>query len=158
MRSLLAALTIAVLPSAVLADDDHHHLAEADGLRVLHAWTPARAAGEEALIYMEIENRSSADAVLTGAEAMGRPLELVGFQYGSTGENWIVLPGLSIASGTRLMLEPRVMALRLAPLPQVLTEGQDLEVGVDIGGIRLDAHVEVGARGATAHSHAGHAH
>ncbi|MDO5706150.1 MAG: hypothetical protein Q4G49_13945 [Paracoccus sp. (in: a-proteobacteria)] len=125
MRFVLAALTIAVLPACALAADDHdHHLAEADGLRVLHVWTPTRDAGEVALIYLEIENRSGANTVLTGGKTMRQPLDVVGFQYGSGGENWIVLPALPVASGARLVLKPRAMARRPIRLPQMLTAGQ----------------------------------
>lgn len=65
MRHLLLgyALGVALLPLRVLAQDhDHsHHTAEAEGVRVVHAWTQARPAGQEVLIFMEIENAGTAD-------------------------------------------------------------------------------------------------
>lgn len=159
MRTHLLALAAAVFPAfALAADDHHHHVSEAEGLRVIHAWTPARAAGADALIYMEIENTSGAEASLTGGEALGQPLEVVGFQYGTSGESWIVLPALPVPAGHKITLEPRVVALRLTGLPQALTEGGELEIEVRIGDVHLDAHAEITASGATAHSHAGHAH
>ncbi|MDO5612714.1 MAG: hypothetical protein Q4G14_05655 [Paracoccus sp. (in: a-proteobacteria)] len=159
MRRSLIALSVALFPAIALAADDHaHHVSEAGGLRVLHAWTPARSAGDEALIYLEVENLSGTDATLTGGEALGKPLEIVGFQYGSSGESWVVLPALPLPAGHKVALEPRVIALRLDRLPQALVAGDELDIEVRIGDVHLDAHAEIGARNASAHSHAGHAH
>lgn len=159
MRSFL--LSLAVLgANPVLAETDgqESHLSEVAGLRVLHVWTPATPAGSDALIYMAVENRSASEAVLTGAEVMGRPLDLVGFSYGAGGESWTVLPGLPIPAGGELHLEPQVLALRWTSAPVDLVEGSDLEIVVVLGSERLQAKAEVGARNATAHSHDGHNH
>ncbi|MDO5631255.1 MAG: hypothetical protein Q4G22_05385 [Paracoccus sp. (in: a-proteobacteria)] len=159
MRRSLIALSLALFPAIAPAGGDHaHHVSEADGLRLLHVWTPARSAGEEALIYLELENLSGADTALTGGAALAQPLQVVGFQYGSSGERWVVLPALPLTAGHKVALEPRVLALRLDRLPRALTAGDALEIAVQIGDVHLDAHAEIGARNATAHSHAGHVH
>lgn len=159
MRAVLLALSlITAAPALAESHDDDHHVTEEAGLRVVHAWTPATAKGADALIYMEIENTSAAEALLTGGEALGRPLELVGFSYGAAGEVWTVLPGLPVPAGGDVDLMPQVLAFRLTGLPADLVEGDELEIEVEIGGHHLHAHAEIGATGATAHSHAGHNH
>jgi copper(I)-binding protein len=161
MRIRLLALAFLAATPALAEDHDHDHdahVAEAEGVRVVHAWTPAVRAGADALLYMEIENRSDAEALLTGASALGEPLELVGFAYGADGEIWRALPGLPVPAGGEVRLEPQVLALRLAAVPFDLVEGAGLEVEVALGDARLQAEVEIGAAGATAHSHAGHDH
>lgn len=154
MRACL--LAFALLTSPVLAESDH--LTEAKGLRVLHVWTPATAKGADALIYMEVENASTAPAMLTGGIAGGEPLDLVGFSYGASGETWTVLPGLPVPAGGEVLLEPSVLALRWQAVPLDLAEGADLEILVKVGAETLVNHVEIGAADASAHSHSGHNH
>jgi len=153
---LLSLLLIAAAPALAETHDDH--VAEAEGLRVLHAWTPATAKGADALVYMEVENTSAAEVMLTGGEAEGAALELVGFSYGAAGEAWTVLPGLPIPARADVDLEPKVLALRWSSVPMDLVPGAELEIEVEVGGHHLHAHVEIGAAGATGHSHAGHNH
>ena len=155
---LLSLLLIAAAPALAETHDHDDHVAEAEGLRVVHAWTPATAKGADALVYMEVENTTAAEVTLTGGEAEGAELELVGFTYGAAGEAWTVLPGLPIPAGADLDLEPNVLALRWSSVPMDLTPGAELEIEVEVGGQHLHAHVEVGEAGATAHSHAGHNH
>lgn len=153
MRALTVAF--ALLATPLMAQD---HLAESNGLRVLHAWTPATAAGADALIYLDVENASATEALLTGGAAMGAKLDLAGFTYGAAGEAWTVLPGLPVPAGGDVLLEPKVLALRWQAVPIDLVEGEALEIEVTVGAETLQAQVEIGAAGATAHSHAGHAH
>ncbi|AMY70428.1 copper chaperone PCu(A)C [Frigidibacter mobilis] len=157
---LLSLLLIAGAPAFAQTHDHSHddHVAEAEGLRVIHVWTPATAKGADALFYMEIENSSAAEVKLTGGEAGGQELELVGFTYGAAGEAWTVLPGLPIPAGGEVDLEPKVLALRWSSIPADLEPGAELEIEVELGGQHLHAHVEIGAAGATGHSHAGHNH
>ncbi|TGD67328.1 copper chaperone PCu(A)C [Tabrizicola sp. WMC-M-20] len=155
--SLITALLLAATPLAA-ADDGHHHLTEADGLRVVHAWTPATS-GPEALIYMEIENRSDAAVTLTGAEtADGQRAELVGFTYTDGTEAWQVLPEMPLAAGQHLDLLPRTLALRLTGLATPLTKGDEIDLELSFSDQHLDVHVAVEDAGATGHSHAGHTH
>jgi len=153
---LLSLLLIVAAPAFAETHDDH--VAEAEGLRVVHVWTPATGKGSDALFYMEIENSSAAEAMLTGGEAGGQELELVGFSYGAAGEAWTVLPGLPVPAGAELDLEPKVLALRWSSVPMDLVPGAELEIEVEVGGQHLHAHVEIGEAGATGHSHAGHNH
>ncbi|MFN3273270.1 MAG: copper chaperone PCu(A)C [Paracoccus sp. (in: a-proteobacteria)] len=153
---LVAALILTAAPLA--AQHGHDHLSEADGLRILHAWTPATS-GPEALIYMEIENGSDHALTLTGAETEdGQRADLVGYEYVNGVETWQVLPEMPVAAGQHLDLEPRGLALRLSNLTAPLAEGDELEIEVMFGDLHLDVHVEVEAAGATAHRHAGHSH
>lgn len=154
---VLAMLAFAATPLA--ADDDHvDHLAEAAGLRIVHAWTPATKTSES-LIYMEIENGSQTLHTLTGAATEdGQQGELVGFTYVDGVESWQALPGMPIAAGQHLDLAPRAMALRISDLNGPLAEGDEIEIEVLFGDLHLDVHVAVEAEDATQHSHAGHSH
>jgi copper(I)-binding protein len=157
MRACL--LAFALLAAAPVQGHDHEpHVAEAEGLRVVHAWTPAVSAGNDLFVYMEIENGSDAAALLTGATAMGETLALFGFTYGAEGEAWRAIPGLPIPAGGSVTLEPQILALRLRGSPVDLVEGGGLDIEVSFNGAALPVLVEIGAPGATAHSHAGHDH
>lgn len=158
MRILPLVVALILTAAPVAAQRSNDHLAEADGLRILHAWTPATI-GREALIYMEIENGSNLAVTLSGAETEnGQRAELVGFAYAVGVETWQVLQEMPIAAGQRLELAPRGLALRLSDLHAPLAEGAELVIEVVFGDLNLDVHVEVEAEGATAHGHAGHSH
>ncbi|MDO5620846.1 MAG: hypothetical protein Q4G24_05190 [Paracoccus sp. (in: a-proteobacteria)] len=154
---LLPALTLALLPLVARAADDHH-VAQRDGIRIVHVWTNARPAGAEALIYLEIENRTGHEAVLNGGSLSGQPLEIVGFTYGAAGGNWTPLPALPVAPGTKITLVPNEVALRLPRLPEGLAKGQELTLDISIDNTPITAHAEVMDASATTHSHAGHSH
>lgn len=154
MRNALLALTLLAAPAFAETD----HLSEANGLRVLHAWTPATAKGTDALIYLDVENTSATEAMLQGGTATDATLDLVGFSYGTAGDTWTVLPGLPVPARGEVLLEPKVLALRWQAVPMELVEGAELEIEVRVGAEVLEAHVEIGAAAATKHSHAGHGH
>lgn len=154
--SLVTALALAATPLA--AQDDHDHISEADGLRIVHAWTPATTSSE-ALIYMEIENETQSVQTLTGAETKdGLTADLVGFTYIDGVEAWENLPGIPIAAGQHLDLAPRAVAFRLSGLNAALTPGEEVEMEVMFGDLHLDIHVAVEDEDAMDHSHAGHSH
>jgi copper(I)-binding protein len=158
MRLLALSTALSLATSPILAQDDHAHLSEADGLRIVHAWTPATT-GTDALIYLVIENETDSLVTLSGAEAPGgMSADLVGFTYTDGTEAWQVLPAMPITAGQHLDLTPRSLALRLSGLTAPLTEGDEIEIVVLFGDLHIDVHVEVEAEGATAHSHAGHSH
>ncbi len=151
-----AALTVTVLPA--IAQDGHDHLAEADGFRILHAWTSATA-GPDAMIYMEIENGSDRTLTLSGARTKGgQAARLVGFTYAEGVETWQPLPDMPIAAGQDLDLAPRGLALQVSGLTAPLTRGDTLLIEVMFGDMHLDVGVEVEAEDASAHGHAGHTH
>jgi hypothetical protein len=81
----LQLIALALLPCPALSETDSH-LAEANGLRVPHVWTPAIPRGGDTLIYLDVENTSGTQAVLTGGTVMGQRLDLVDFTYGAAGE------------------------------------------------------------------------
>jgi periplasmic copper chaperone A len=89
---------------------------------------------------------------------MSQMLDLVRLSYRAAGESWAVLPGRPVPVGRALELEPKVPALLRTAVPVDLVEGAELEIVVALGVQRLQAEGEIGARGATAHSHAGHNH
>lgn len=164
MRCSLLALVLAAGPG--LAADDHAHVAEAEGLRVVHAWTRATTTGD-AFVFAEIENRGTAERILTGAEAAGAAAgaaegaaagEVVGFGYANGSPAWTVLPGVPVAAGGDLQLEPDVLALRLGGLSARLEEGGHLDVIFVFDGFEIAAQAEILDADASGHSHAGHGH
>lgn len=91
MRALTLALCLTLTPLAALAHEDGHghdhanhsdHLAEAKGVRLIDAWTNATR-DEVTRVFIEIENTSQTDIVLTGGDAeiaatvrlMGAPIQ-----------------------------------------------------------------------------------
>lgn len=151
------ALLACLIATPALAEDESHHHASAGGIHVEHAWTPATG-GPTALIYMDIENENGAEAILRGGDSNGRKLEIVGFQYSGGQESWQPLAFLPIAAGSEVKLEPRVLALRLDLAGSPLREGGELDMHVFVNDVEIEVHAEIGAAGATAHSHAGHEH
>lgn len=155
-----AALACLATNPAIAADGHDHsgHLAELDGVRVLHAWT--RATSEKsALVFMEIENTADHDVTLTGAECEdAASAELVGFVLKDGTRTYEALPSVPLRPGRELHLEPDALAIRLNGLTRKLAEGEDLDIEVefDIGHIMTE--VEIGAANAAHHSHAGHQH
>jgi hypothetical protein len=159
MRCTAIACGLAVLAAGpVAAEDDHAHVAEAEGLRVVHAWTRAATAGE-AFVFAEIENRGSADRVLTGAEAAGAAAgQVVGFGFRDGEAAWTVLSGVPVAAGGELHLEPEVLAIRLEGLATPLAAGDHVDVLFVFDGLKISAEAEVLDPEARGHSHAGHSH
>ncbi|MEH6774386.1 MAG: copper chaperone PCu(A)C [Cereibacter changlensis] len=153
----LVLFCLALLSTPALAEE-HHHLAEAGGLRVLHAWTAATT-GREADVFLRIENRGDEEAMLTGASvAEAGRVEIVGFGFQDGAEVWTRLPSLPIPAKIMIELEPHSLALRLKDIGEPLEAGQHLEMVLEFGAMRLPVEVEVGPAGATSHSHAGHDH
>jgi hypothetical protein len=160
MRPLLVsclAVALSVLPSWA-EEDDHAHVAKAEGLRVLHAWARATQ-GPDAYVFAEIENAGPAARTLTGAEAEAAGASaLVGFGITDGVAGWTVLPGVPVASGADLHLEPDVLAIRLEGLTAPLVEGDNLALHFVFDGLDIAVEAEIGAADARAHSHAGHLH
>lgn len=166
IRTIAIAAVAAVfvsLGAAVAQDHDHdhdgdHHVSELNGVRTVHAWTRATS-GPDALVFVEVGNRSAADAVLLGGECeCAASVELVGFELKDGEGVYTPLPGVPVGPGHELMLEPEGLALRLTGLTAPLVQGGEIEMefAFDIG--HLDVHVEIGAANAKQHSHAGHKH
>lgn len=159
MRHLtLFALLAAVLAIPASAQDPQPHLAQAEGIRILHAWTRATPQGE-AYIFAQIENTSPRERRLIGAEtAVATKAEVVGFAYVQGRPLWSELPGVPVAAGGALHLEPDALALRLSGLSAPLKEGDPLALIFLFDGLEIAAKAEIRDPSARQHSHAGHSH
>lgn len=155
----LAAIPVLAWAAVSFAADDYDdHVAEANGLRVVHAWARATT-GPEALVFADIENDSGADVLLQGgASDLAASVELVGFELRDGEPAYTRLPAIPVRNQREVVLAPNGLALRLNGLTETLVEGDEIEISIvfDVGPV--DVHVEVGASDAAGHSHAGHAH
>lgn len=158
MRKLLLA-AILIVPTLAWAQDDHDdHLTELDGLRAVHAWTRATSGGE-ALVFAELENLSTDEVLVEGAEtAIAAGAELVGFELVDGEPAYTPLPPVPMAPGRELHLEPDGLAIRLTGLLRDLAEGDEFEMHLETSVGELELHVAVENENATQHSHAGHSH
>ena len=139
-------------------EEDVDHLAEMNGVRALHAWTPATD-GTTALVFVTIENRSNRDIRLEGAESdMAESAELVGFQVKDGEPAYEALPFVPVKPGRELVLQPNGLAIRLTGLGRPLSKGDEIEVEFHFDTGHVPMHVQVEAANATNHSHAGHQH
>ena len=157
---MLRALLLSVLlPLPTLAQDDDEHLAEAEGLRVLHAWTNA-GSGDTAEVYMEIENTGAAPANLVTASAEGAEMAtFVASPIAAGGGVPETLDGILLPPGVETVLEPRGLYLLLHGLEQPREEGDEIEVTLSFEPQgEVEVHVQVEAADATEHPHAGHSH
>ena len=156
---MLRALLLAALPLPALAQDDGDHLAEAEGLRVLHAWT--HAGGEpDAQVYMTIENTGDAPSNLVSAEAEGAEMaSLVASPLNATGVVPETLDGLLLRPGVEMTLEPNGLYVLLHGVEAPREEGDEIEMTLTFEPQgEVEVHVQVEAADATEHSHAGHSH
>ncbi len=162
MRMLaFAASLAAALP--VFADEDGHdaddHLAESGGVRILHAWTTPETDDGAYRIYLEIENVSGGEITLLGGGTEdGGTAELVGLNFAEGGSTE-PLGAFPIPAESELALEPDALFLSLTGLATVLSEGDELDMHLDLEPIgAIEIHVDVEATGTTRHPHAGHNH
>ncbi|MBM3604178.1 MAG: copper chaperone PCu(A)C [Alphaproteobacteria bacterium] len=165
IRSLFLLLALGAAP--VMAQDhqehDHapghdHHLAEADGLRAVHAWTNATQASH-ALVYVDLENTSRSRVTLTGgASDISANMEIVGFENAGGELRYTVIPQMPVEAGSKVALSPNGLALRLEGLARPLNEGDTFMIRIEFSNTSLDAVVDVQSAKATQHSHAGHHH
>lgn len=138
--------------------DHDHHLAELDGLRVIHAWTPATE-GDHTLVFMEIENARDAAVEIEGAEsAIAEDAHLVGFTLVDGVTSYQELPSVPVAPRSELILAPSGLAIELHGLTEHLHQGEEFEMELETSAGHIDLHVQIEAEGATKHSHAGHNH
>ncbi len=145
------------------ADDDHagddDHLAEAAGLRLVHAWSRATDA-DEALIFVEIVNTGdSTRSLMGGGSPHAEGGEIAGFRLVDGAPAYHPLPEVPIAPGAEMTLAPEGLALRLTGLDATLEEGDSLVVSFAFDdGLDVEATAQIEASNATQHSHAGHMH
>src|SRR5690606_30806429 len=130
-------------------EDHDDHVAEADGIRALHAWTNATS-GSTALVYIEIENSSDAEVILTGGQTdIAQSVELVGLQNSGGELSYTAIPEMPIAAGSEMVLSPNGLALQLNGLSEALAEGEHFHIDIEFGDIHLDTSVEIQSATAT---------
>ena len=172
MRAFTLALCLALAPFAAFGHEEGHghahghghddhagHLAEAGGVRLIHAWTNATR-GDVARVFIEIENTGETEVVLTGGAAgIASSVRLMGapVQAGATGP--VEIGTFPIAAGADITLAPDGLYLELAGLDRRLEQGDDFVMHVELEPIGdVEVRVEVEAANARNHSHAGHNH
>lgn len=159
LRALLIAIALPLAAHAqAQAQEEDEHLTEADGLRVLHAWTNA-GTGDVAQVYLEIENTGEAPIELTGAHAGEARATIVASAIAASGGVPETLDALLLPAGVETVLEPGGLHLRLAGVEAPRDEGDEMDLTLtfaDLG--EVEVHVRVEAADATQHSHAGHSH
>jgi len=157
LRAILVSLALLASPAA--AHEDHaDHLAEAGGLRAVHAWANATS-GPEAMVYLDLSNVSDAPAVLTGAQSeIAASAGLVGLSNEGGRLRFEPIPQMPIPPGGAISLSPNGLAIRLDGLTRPLAEQDRFTVTLDLAGAPLPVTVEGHSATATRHSHAGHQH
>ncbi len=140
------------------AEGDADHLAELEGLRLLHAWTNATT-GDRAEVYLTIENTGDAEVYLTGASTgIAETARLVAQPMKATGEPEQI-GTLPVPAGSEMDLEPGGVFIVLTGLTETLVEGGEFEVMLTLDPLgEVQVHVQVESEDARHHSHAGHAH
>ncbi len=176
--SMVVVLGMALTPAATLASGEHKdhahdekhaekhedgdhsdHKSELKGMKALHAWTQAVHKGDDALVFVELENGSNATITFLGGEAKhAKSVELVGFQLKEGEPNYVPVTQVPIKAGRHLELAPKSLALRLHDLDEDLHKGETIEMELEFDIGHMEIHVEIGSKDATQHSHAGHNH
>ncbi len=137
---------------------DQEHLAEADGIRAVHAWTNATD-GSTGFVYVDLGNASDYSVTLIGAESdIATSAEIVGLENSGGELVYTPIPEMPIAAGSEVVFAPNGLAIRLSGLTAPLVEGESFEIGFEFDGLHLDAVVAIESTSATQHSHAGHQH
>jgi copper(I)-binding protein len=156
---MLLSLTTALAFAPVFAHaEDDDHLSQLGELRAVHAWTRATS-GSEAFVFVELENEGESAVTLDGARTeIAETVDLVGFQLKDGETIYEPIPSVPIAPGRDLHLEPDGLALRLGGLSMALVEGEEFDLDLQTSLGVLAVHVEIEAKDAKTHNHAGHAH
>ncbi len=154
IRTLLA--VTALLAGPALAEGDDHHLSEADGLRILHAWAVEARGGHE--IYMEIQNTGDSTVTLAGGETHdGAALVLMATEVSAQG-GAVPIGEIPISGGSDMDLEPGGLYLWLEPAADAAV-GDLFEAHVTLDPVgEIEIEVEIMAPGTRQHPHAGHNH
>jgi periplasmic copper chaperone A len=156
-KTVLLVASSALVFTPLLAQE-HEHVATAGDIRIVHAWARAAAAGSDTLVFMDIENKGTADRLLSAETSKAEKAEIAGITMRDGNTTTTPLGVVDIGSG-ETMLDPGGMAIVLHGLTGDLVKGEDFDLTVRFekaGAVELD--VEIEAADATQHSHAGHAH
>lgn len=156
-----ALFSLALIASPALAQDDHahdEHVAEANGIRAIHAWANATDASG-ALVYVDIANGSDGLVTLIGAETeIAASAEIVGLENTGGELTYTAIPALPIPAGADMVFAPNGLAIALSGLTGALVEGNHFDLELEFEGFHLELEVEIESASATQHSHAGHNH
>ena len=161
IRTALAALLLAASPA--IASDGHgkdgEHLAEAEGVRILHAWTTVTK-GDTTRVYLEIQNTGDADLTIVGAGTdIGSSVTLVGLNYSSSGAPPEPLGEFPVPAGSGLDLTPDGLFLLIEGLEETLGEDEGFRLQLELDPVgEIEIHVDVEPEGTKQHPHAGHNH
>jgi copper(I)-binding protein len=156
---VFALLAGCLLASAAMADEtDDDHVAERDGLRVVHAWSRATE-GPDGVVFLEIENEGAADTLTGAATKVALDIVIEGLRLEAGNLVGEPLGDVAIPAGGTFHFEPNVAQLRLVGLAHPLDEGDDYAIELVFGERgSITVQVEVEAATASQHSHAGHSH
>lgn len=156
LRLLLLAVVTTALFSGAASAEEANHIAEVDGVRVLHAWT-RETDGDTALEFAEIQNTRSEPVTLTGLETdIAEMAQLVGLRL--SGDGFEDVPGVTLDPGAELDLTPDGLAIRLDGLARPLKHETHFDARSLFGAESVAVEVEVLDSTATVHGHAGHGH
>lgn len=149
----LVALSLAV---PALAEGDDHHLSEAEGLRIQHAWGVETAGGVQ--VYMEIENNRDDTVTLTGgATEDGAELVLMATEVSAQGGT-VAIGEIPITGGSEMDLAPGGLYLWLDEAGDVAV-GDLVAAHVALNPVgEVEIEIEIMAPGTRQHPHAGHNH
>lgn len=139
-------------------DDEATHAFEVAGVKVLHPWMNATS-GDDALIFLELENTGAESVSLDGAEVpFAEEATLVGFALEGGEGTYQPLPFVPVQPGRTLDLAPEGLAIRATGLTATFAKGDTAEVTLLTSAGSLPLTVAVEAADARQHSHAGHNH
>ncbi|SMQ72929.1 hypothetical protein SAMN06295905_2179 [Devosia lucknowensis] len=159
--SSLLAFPFFILATIDVGAESHahgEHVASIGELVVLHAWTMPARAGEDAVVFFEVENGGEAVLLRGGESEAAATVDVVGASMAADGtRSYQPVGAYSIPGGT-MAFDPGGLGLRLNDLHFDLVEGQEVHLHLLLGSGELEMSVEVQPAGATAHSHAGHSH
>ena len=139
--------------------DESGHVSELHGMRSVHAWVRASHKGDDALVFLSLENESDKAILFEGGECEhARSVELVGFTLQDGKDVYVPLAHMPIEAGQKVVLAPKSLALRLNKIDDDFHKGDEVEMHLifDVG--EMHVHVNVEAENAMNHSHAGHIH
>lgn len=138
--------------------EDDHHVAEAGGVRAVHAWTNATQAST-ILVFVDIENNSEEAVTLIGAQAdIAASAQLVALENVAGELRYTAIPQLPIPANSKIVLAPNGLAVQLAGLSQGLEQDGRFVLTLVFEETELPVIVEVESASATQHSHVGHSH
>ncbi len=163
LKPILTSMLVALMPAAAWSEGKLHHdhgehLAEADGLRALHAWTPA-SDDDIALVFVELENTDDHAITLTGVGSeIATKGALVGFTLVDGEGTYVPLDHMVLAAKRDMALTPNGLAIQLSGVKTHRHQGEAFHLHLVTDHGELEIEVAVEAHDAHQHSHAGHSH